>query len=296
MTPSSKSKSNSVRLTELNQLIRGREIVDGVWTLTGGHEIEYRRQNGEQEVLLSGNLVAAEETGLVIQVRERSTEQEVISRTLTLRGRWEADSQNRLTFLVERQSDRNDRLTLAGGWEVGGSNEILYRFSRINLETKQQETHTLTFRGHWDLDGSRRLTYLLDEASDSSFRFRGTFQSPSILAKEGAIRYQIGVELAGRRRLQTVTLFGKWKLSRDLSVEFEIPYGDRSTRALTFGAAYAFDSQSTIAAQLTTRRGEPLGVEVVFTREFLKGQGEAFVRLRKSLEESAVEGGFRFRW
>ncbi len=293
---SSKGGTLPVRVNELSDLIRGREVIDGQWRLGPRHKIQYRRRGREQEVVLSGELIAAEPNGLVIRVSERSDEDRILSRTLTLRGRWEADAHNRLNFLVERRNERQDRLTFAGGWQVNDRHELAYRFERLALKTRQRDTHTLTFRGHWDLSDDRRLTYVLGRDSNSLFRFRGTFQTASLLEKRGEIRYQVGVEVEGRRKVQTVTLFGKWKLSQNLTLEFEVPYGKGISRTITFGAAYAPTSRDTLSARLTSAKGEPLGMELLLTRQFLKGQGEAFLRLRRSVEETAAEGGFRFRW
>ncbi len=276
----------AIRLTKLNQLIQNRETMEGVWQITKRHELQYRRRGGSQEIVLKGDLVAAEPTSLVGLFKEESEEGEVTSRLLSLSGRWQADSRNRLNFLVEREQGLNDRLVLQGSWELNEANEILYRY--------QPDLQTLRFQGHWDLGDSKWLTYVLDESSDSTFRFRGTFQTPSILAKEGQIRYQVGVEVEGKKRFNIVTLFGTWKLSRDLALDFEMAVGGVSSRTIRFGATYEIDSEDAISARLTTREGQPLGVEVIFTRDVMKGQ--AFVRLVKSLEETAVEGGFRFRW
>jgi len=275
-----------MRLTKLNQLIRDRETIDGTWQLTERHQLQYRRRGGSQEIVLTGDLMAAEPTALVAMFREVSEDGDVTTRLLSLRGRWQADSRNRLNFLVEREQGRNDRLVLQGGWELNEANEILYRY--------QPDLQTLRFQGHWDLGDSKWLTYVLDESSDSTFRFRGTFQTPSVLAKEGQIRYQVGVEVEGKKRFNVVTLFGAWKLSRDLALDFEMALGGVSSQTIRFGAAYEIDSEDTVSARLTTREGQPLGLEVIFTRDVMKGQ--AFVRLVKSLEETAVEGGFRFRW
>lgn len=291
-----------MRVTRLNQLILGNELIEGNWQITPGHEIQYRRHRRglrsppEEEIALKGSLVAAEETGLVIQAWERREGGELVSRLLTLRGRWEADAHNRLNFLVERQSDRTDRLTLVGGWEIGANHELLYRFTRRHLKTKERDLHTLTFRGTWDVTEANQLTYVLDRDSDSAFRFRGTFQTKSLLAKTGQVRFQAGIQVEGRRRVQTVVLFGKWKLSRDLSLELEVPYGDGAVQGIDFGATFELGTQGTIRGRLLARRGEPLGVEVLFTRSFLKGRGEAFARLRRHLEESAVEAGLRVPW
>ena len=291
-----------MRLTRLNQLILGKELIDGTWKLTPRHEVQYRRRREnlrsplEEEVVLRGNLIAAEGAGLVISAWERRTGGELASRFLTLKGRWEADSKNRFNFLAERQEGREDRLVFSGGWEVNDQNEILYRYERLDEKTKKRQIHTLVFRGSWQVDGGRLFTYILDRNSESAFRFRGTFQTASISARQGALRYQIGVEVEGRQRIQTITLFGKWKLSRNLGLEFELASGSGGKRSLAFGATYSTDSGRFISAKLTTKQGKSLGMELILTQEFLKGQGEAFLRLKKSLEESAVEGGLRIRW
>ncbi len=298
----------ATKLTRLNQLVRAGEIVDGAWRLTRGHELQYRRRGRREELILSGPIIAAEPNGLVFRAMERSDDGAVVSRLLMLRGRWQADLKNRLTFLVERQTAQPNRLTFRGGWEVGPGHQISYRHDQIDLKTKRRRIQTLTFQGYWDLADGNRLAYVLDRDSDSAFRFRGAFQTPSILAKTGQIRYQVGVELKGKRQLHTIALFGRWKLGRDLSLEFEVTYGDGSRRAIAFGASYSVVPGGTIQARLIGREGKPLGVELLFTREFLKDAGEAFLRMRRSIErdrflddgeepeETAVEGGFRFRW
>ena len=291
-----------MRLNKLNQLILGRELIEGTWWLTPRHEVQYRRRREnlrsslEEEVVLRGNLIAAEKAKLVISAWERRTGGELVSRSLTLKGRWEADSKNRLNFLAQRQEGREDRLTLSGGWEVNDQNEILYRYERLDERNKKRKIDTLTFRGSWQVDGNRQLTYILDRDSESAFRFRGTFQTASLQEKGGNLRYQIGVEVKGKERIQTITLSGKWKLSRNLGLELELASGSGEKGSLTFGATYSTDSGRFISAKLTTRQGKPLGAEIILTQEFLKGQGEVFLRLRKSLEESALEGGARIRW
>ena len=41
---------------------------------------------------------------------------------------------------------------------------------------------------------------------------------------------------------------------------------------------------------------KPAESELVLTRDFLDGHAEAFVRLKKTLQESAVEGGISIPW
>ena len=281
-----------VRLNRWNHLVRGRTVEEGIWRLTPDHELQYRRLDAERKILLAGPLVQAEPLALSFRVEQESLGEDVVGRQFSLRGCWAADSENRLTFQVDRGQGRRDFLTLEGGWEVGPGQEILYRLE----ERGSQRVRLLRFQGYWDLDDRKRLVYLLERSSDSGFRFSGAFQTHSVLPKRGELRYQLGAEVQGRRRGPAVTLFGKWKLSDRWGIRFEVPYSQGRVRGIDFGASYSINAQDQVTCQLRTRQGKPLGVEVVFTREFLKGQGEAFLRLRKSLEDTAVEGGLRLRW
>ena len=285
-----------MRLTTLNDLLHAGERIDGVWTLTPRHELRYRRRGPEAAVVLAGALVGTEPRGLTFHVTGESLSEELVGRTLTLRGRWQADARNRLTFLVERARGRSDRLTLRGGWALGPRQELRYQYQQDGPGARRDRVHTLTFAGAWALTAGRQLTYVMDAASDSTFRFRGAFQTPSVLAKTGELRYQLGVEAAGRRRVQTLTVFGVWRLSRTLGVTFEIPCADGRVGTLRFGASYRVGARGTVTAALTARDGRPLGLEVVFTREFWRGQGALFVRLRRAFAETGVEGGVRIRW
>lgn len=287
-----------MRLNRLNQMVGADGVpVDGAWRLGRGHDLRYRRKGGREEVVLSGPVAGAGPRGLSFRVEADSLDGDLVGKTLELRGRWQADAENRLTFLAQRRSGSADVLRLEGGWQVGPSHEILYRFGREGPRRKREESHLLRFAGHWDVGEDRRLVYVLDGASDSLFRFRGAFQTASILAKEGALRYQLGAEVErGRRSAGTVTLFGKWKFSRRLELSFEVPYAGGRVRGIDFGAELGLDSAGNLACRLLTRQGEPLGVELLFTRSFFGGDGELFARLRRAGGETAVEGGVRLRW
>lgn len=285
-----------MRLNRLNQLVQAQRILHGRWRLTKRHELEYRRRGAVEQVVLSGDLVEVKDRGLTFRVREHVFEGERVGQRLTLRGRWQADSRNRLVFVAKRQRGRHDWLNLSGAWELDKRHELFYRFRQQSLKTQKRRIHTVRFRGFWDLAEDKRLTYVLERKSDSAFRFRGTFQTPSVLAKRGAIRYQVGIEAQGRRRLRKVTLFGKWKLSRDLSLTLEVPYRDGSVHGITFKTAFRVGARGRVEAQLLNRKGQPVGLTLVLTRPFLKGRGESFIRLRKNLEGSALEAGIRLPW
>ncbi len=139
------------------------------------------------------------------------------------------------------------------------------------------------------------MAYTLGGDSDSNLRFRASYQTKSIYAKKGEIRYQIGMEVLGKRRLQAVILFGKWKVSRDLGLQFEMSRGPRK-RTITFGGEYSLGASGRVAVNLRSEEGSSLGVEVILTRDIFGKDGQFFVRLQKTLEETALEAGVKARW
>ena len=109
-------------------------------------------------------------------------------------------------------------------------------------------------------------------------------------------RVQLGAEAQGKRgKFRTVTLFGKWKLSDELELVFEMECAGEK-REIRFRAEYALTEDLTITANLTSKEGDPLGIEVILSKDFLKSHAQAFVRLKKTLAESAVETGVTIPW
>ena len=186
-------------------------------------------------------------------------------------------------------------MTFKAGWEINSNHEIIYTYRQTTLKKKTKVTRELAFQGYWGITEKNRLTYFIGGDTDSSLRFRGAFQSNSILAKESEIRYQIGTEVSGKRRIQTLMLFGKWKVSHDLSLDFEIQYA-AGAKTITFGGEYRLDPSGRIAVNLKSKAGKPLGVEVILTRDIFGKNGQFFIRLQDSLEEKRLESGVEFKW
>ena len=287
-----------MKFTRLDQLIGDLKTTKGRWELTPNHELRYRSLDKDEEIKFKGSLIAAEPDALVISVTGRQTDQKVVTRIVKLAGTWRLDPQNRIVFEVEKENGKNDVLTFTGAWRTGKSPELVYSYRQTELVTKRKTrrkvVRDLVFRGWWDISERDRLTYWLGADSNSAFRFRGAFQTRSILAKQNQIRYQAGAELAGRHKTRTLLLFGKWKVSHELDLSFEMKYADGRRRSILFQGEYAPSRDERIIVGLRSERGEPLGVELVLTKEFLGG--EAFLRLARSIEESRLEAGVRLQW
>ena len=285
-----------MKLTSLNQIEEEGETFEGAWELDENHELVYRERKGKKEARLKGTLVAVEAGSLVFSATIKEDEKRTTTGLFKLTGAWQVDTKNRMVFEVERGAGKIDRLTLKGKWELGPNYEILYTYKQTRLKTRTKVTQTLVFKGTWDLTERNRLAFQIEGDSDSTLRFKGAFESPSLLAKEGEIRYQIGVEIEGRKRLQTLAFFGKWKISKDLELSFEIELESGEKHAFTFGGTYHLNEDTSVSIELKAPNGKPLDLEVVFTRDFFGKDGQFFARLRKSAEESAAEAGVRVRF
>ena len=250
------------KLTRMNDLIDEAKRAKGRWELTPDHEIQYRSQDKDEEFRFKGALIAAEPEALILSFTQKQSDQKTVTRLGRLAGSWSLDGQNRMRFEIEREDGRKEALIFKGAWRIGPKNELIYTYRQEGLK-KKKIVRELAFTGFWDLSEDNRLAYWLGGDSDAAFRFRGAFQTGSLLAKKGEIRYQAGAEVSGRHKAQTLVLFGKWKVSRDFGLSFEIEYKEGRKRALVFSAERALSKNTDLSFELKSRAGEPLGVELI---------------------------------
>ncbi len=281
---------------KLTPSIEDSRFLKGRWVLGPNHELEYRSEDFSEELKLKASLVAAEPGGLLVSVTQRQKDQKIVTRLFRLLGQWRANEKNQIQFEIEKEKGHNNVLTFQSGWTIDKRHRVVTRTKAQDLKTKRKTSRTLEFDGFWDLTEKNRLTYFIGGESQSALRFRGAFQTHSVLAKRDSLRYQIGLEVSGKPKTRTLTFFGKWKLSRNFELSFEIAANKGQVRTIRWGAEYHLDRFRQIVVALKNKRGEPLGVEITFTRDFIKKDGQFFVRLQKSLEESSMEAGLRFRW
>lgn len=279
--------------------------LDGTWSLTPRHTLvltlRETRRHARQTLSLNAALLRADSRTLVFGLSRRAGEAGPPVQELRLSGRWEADARNRLAFLAERADGGADRLTLQGGWELGPHHALTYRYRRRAAGRSAEQI--LSFEGAWDVTRANRLVYRLSGSRDSAFEFRASLQSPSLVAREGRLAYQVGIGVRGGRISRRVTLFGAWKLNRDLSVSFEVPYAGGRVQAIRFEGVASPGPRNQIAVALSTSparwggasRREPLGATVTFSRELIP-DARLFLQLRRDAEERSVIGGVQVRF
>ncbi len=230
------------------------------------------------------SLAAAEPDALVLSVTERENDKRTVTRMMRVNGKWRVGAANALEFALDKSEEKKGVVSFGADWRVNKDNEIEVSFGSDRAALK----------GVWDVADRNTLVYQIRRGSGEELHFRGAFQTKSILAKKGEIRYQIGAEASRKKRTNTVTLFGKWILSRDLGLSFEIEYANGKRRAILFGGDCRMDVDNTIRVELVARKNKPLGVELILTKEIT--DGSVFVRLSRSLDDARAEAGLCLSW
>lgn len=272
----------------------------GAWSLTDDHTLRLTmdkasRETFGDELTLQGDIIDVRENALLFALTTAAKDNTRSTYVLSIGGTWKADERNRLSFHVKREGGKVDILTFAGTWELGKSNQIIYEYEKARLIRKKRETHTLTFKGYWQVLDNFRIAYIVSKDTDSAFNFT----AKASVFKEDYIQYDLGIGFSGRRKpaLQTIRIFGSWRMKKDVGLTFEVEYENGRVRAIAFGADAALTDKGAVSFRLRDAvESRDLGVELELSRKMLKGDGEAFLRMLASRREAAVYAGAAWRW
>ncbi|MFA4888632.1 MAG: hypothetical protein WC628_03530 [Candidatus Omnitrophota bacterium] len=281
----------------------GKIVFFGNWSLDANHDLELRlEQNNAQHrgdlLTLKGNIISVDRGALAFEIRQASTGQQPDSQEasfciLKLSVTWLADTANRLCFIVNKPSP--DIISLRGSWQVNKNQEIVYNYERRDLLRKVKEINTLTFEGFWEINSANRLSYIFKYSPDSKFEFCAFLESPSIYPQTGKIKYRIGAGIreSGAKE-KIISLYGVWKFSRNLGLNFQMDYGKGEVREISFGTEVKFNRANQIVFALNNESGEPLGISLIFTHRFLKAlDAQAFLRLKQLQGSASVDFAVR---
>ena len=271
----------------------------GRWSLNKNHDLvltldKWRRQIPGDELTVQGQIVSANANSISFALTTRS-EKNIESRNiLKLQGIWQADKHNRLTFRVKKGQGKHDTLIFDGIWEVDKKHRIVYRYEKVQLIRKDKLKKTLTFKGFWDIARRNRLSYELSLDGKSAFNFRTGLG----FLTEKYIKYEVGIGLSSRKQplKRIITLFGKWKVKRNVGLLFEIEHEKGKVKAIKFGADAKLTKTDKIEFKLKNELKKDLGLELKLSRKLLRGDGEAFLKLLKSKKEASIYVSAAWRW
>lgn len=271
----------------------------GDWSLADGHNLRLTldktsRQTFGDQLTLQGEILDVRKNALLFAVTTRTKDNTPSVYILELAGAWQADERNRLTFRAQREHGRTDILTFQGAWEIDDAYRLTYTYQKKQLLRKAARTHTLVFRGQWDIRGKARVSYVLEKETGSGFDLKtgiGVF-------KDRSIKYEVGIGLSrGRRPLKRViAFFGAWKLHKKAGLVFEVRQSERRVQAFVFGAEARLTDKGALSCKLKDERDKGMGVELELSRDIFKGNGQAYLRLLTSRQETAILAGSGWQW
>jgi hypothetical protein len=270
---------------------------NGSWSLTSECDLALtvtKNNNFPKKdiLVLKGEVLPVGRDELAFEIKSYDRNGLLRLELLKLSGVWQADEDNRFIFTVKKEKEP-DTLILEGKWELNQNQQIAYRYEKINLKTKQKLSRTLIFDGFWQISRRNRIAYALERGTDSSFDFHAQAESPSLYPRDNAIKYRLGAGLAkgAKGKKQVISLFGDWKVNRDLGLEFKMQYGKGRLRSMSFGSEMSLSEKDKVVFALRGERREPLGISVIFRRKLLPCAAQGFLRLKTGKNESAAELG-----
>jgi len=271
----------------------------GTWSLTDEHQLrltldKWSRVTFGDQLTLQGEIIDVRKNSLLFAVTTRTGDDMPSTYILELVGSWQADEHNRLTLRAQNEHGSTDVLTFEGVWQIDENYRITYSYNKQQLLRKDKKIHTLTFQGQWDIQDKARLSYVIDSDSASGFDFKtgvGIF-------KDGYIKYELGIGLSRKKRLvkRAITFFGSWKLDKNAGLIFEVEQEGRKIQSIVFGAEAKLTDKGRLSLSLRNSLDKGIGAELELSRDIFDGDGQAFLRLLKSKQESAILAGVGWRW
>ncbi|MFH1889175.1 MAG: hypothetical protein ABH806_03710 [Candidatus Omnitrophota bacterium] len=271
----------------------------GKWALDKNRDLTFtldklKSQSSGDRLTIQGDIIDVRKNSLLFAVTTRVNKDNLSAYILKLAGAWQADEYNRLTFRVNKEEGRTDILTFEGVWKIGPGYQVIYKYEKENLLRKTKRVHTLAFQGYWEIRDRARISYVIDRNSDSVMNFKTSLG----IFKDNYIKYELGIGRLRKARpvRRAIVLFGSWKIKKGIGLVFEVEYGRKRIQDMVFGAEARLTDKNTVLFRLKDGLNRKIGVELELTHQILGRDGQAYIRLLKSGQESAILAGAGWRW
>lgn len=268
----------------------------GNWEIDKNHNLvfvlnKWGDQVAGNKLTLKGGIVnlGSNEIAFSIMTKEDAGEYSIY--LLKLSGSWNVDSENKISFDVEREA-KIDRLKFSASWSLN-KNTLRYSYEKISVKSSIQN---LTLCGFWDIREKYRLNYCLDKALGEELEFKVSLGELIWQGKSCGLKYELGEGFkSGRGEKRNFVIFGKWKVKNGIGLIFEVEYENGLETVINFNALIELKGNYSLGIDLKNREGDGLGISLQVTRKFLKS-GEGFLRFLADSREKAIEVGTGFRW
>lgn len=251
----------------------------GRWRLSGDHELALRSVSSGAAGTLEGRIIGADGNSLTLAAGFRDERGNDHLRTVKLAGCWQADSRNRLTFLVNKNKEEGF-LVFRNGWELDRNRRIIYTYE----DRRTGRRHRFGLEGHWRLDSSRRVAYVLEKGRALGFQCR--LESLSLQPRKAALKFRVGAGISGEDR--KLTFLGSWRFGRGLSIDFEAG----ASGSITLETRFTRGGRDNLTLALRDERRRPLGISLVLSRKLAAdADAGAWLKLAKRGADTRIEAG-----
>ncbi len=286
-------KSPTPRGTEIPHQVK----LEGKWSLDKNHNLclslnKWGRHPLGDKLTLQADIIDTAKNSIAFSLTTRTKENMQSIYILQLKGAWQADKNNRLTFKVQKENGCYDILTFKGAWQINKQHQIIYQYKKAQLIRKRKQVNMLTFKGYWDIKDKARVSYVLDVRSGSVFNFK----TSTGIFKDKYIKYEVGIGIGKARSKRMLALSGKWKIRKNVGLIFEIEYENKEIYAITFGAEAKLTAKDSVSFELKNAQNKDISAQLQLSRKILDGDGLSFLRFLKSKDERGVTIGAGFRW
>ena len=275
-------------------------VFDGSWGLDSGQKLVYtlhqtKNQYYGDRLHLNADLVQTDEHSLVFSVASRQEDGGYSVRLLKFQGEWQAQKDERLSFLIQTSGETQEKFTFSGRWQVR-NNQLIYTCQRLASSGKRKEEHTLAFKGYWSLDDDRRLSYMLS-AGTRLCAFEFVFGHYYIRTDRNQLQFRLGAGVtAGPGRKRVVTFTGEWRLAGRTAISFCAEGGLAGQPGLRFGLGRFLLKDKRVTAELQTTAGKPLGVSLEFEQQFLEQNARWLLKLSQESGRPTLSAGVKILW
>lgn len=276
-------------------------VLEGKWSLSEGHDLQLNILGANspyfgKTIIFRGNIEPPTGNKLGFRIRRSENISGLRATSIQLTGRWQADSNNRLSFRAAKSRGKYDILRIEGGWRVNKRNELLYRYSETALRTKTNKKITIIFKGHWDIN-KNRLIYRMDGYPGSFFNFHAGIRSRSLIASDGLIKFAVGIKYSEKKTYHTlkriITLYGTWKFEKNFSIGFELKYPSKDRYKIVFNIKEILSKGGSLT--VSTEGPGNKGLKVTFQKTF-NNDAELFIGLSKIASEKRLTAGVRIKF
>lgn len=286
--------SSPVRAADTPHKIR----LAGSWSLSSGHDLvlsidRSARDRSSGELRLRGSIIDMSGNQVRFAMTTRSGSGATSTYTIALEGTWLTGRDNSISFGIRRAGGMRGELSFTGTWTVK-DNLLTYTYEKREGARRTATLHTVSLRGRWAIASARSITYTLEAATNASLTFRtgiGSF-------KGNRIAYELGIGCANRLRprIRTFIIYGTWQVNATAGLQFKVETAGDRIYTIDLAAEATVGHAGTVRLELMSRTGKGLGATLQLTRNFLAGDGEAFLRILGSQEERSIMAGAAIRW